>query len=98
MTIKMLYPPLPERPFIEKRQCQAQPLDVSVPRLYGWRERRYGDKPCDPQRCQRHAQYEIDGKGYCSLHAGKIALHAGKIALHRWAAGKLVAKEPECVS
>lgn len=26
------------------------------------------------EKCQRSARYEVDGKSYCAMHAGKIAL------------------------
>jgi hypothetical protein len=73
--IRQLYPPLPDRSQSEHRQCEAVPKDVNNPRLYGWREDRYTRRGfSNAQKCQRHAQYEIDGKFFCSLHAGKIAL------------------------
>jgi hypothetical protein len=39
----------------------------------------------DPHRCQHESTVEIDGKHYCTAHAGKIALE-------RWLSGSLVEK------
>lgn len=49
-----------------------------------WRKDRYKKlRPdMDPERCQRESTVKIDGKPYCSNHAGKIALKL-------WLSGKL---------
>ena len=49
-----------------------------------WRQSRYAElRPhMDPKRCQHESTVEIDGKHYCTAHAGKIALD-------RWLSGKL---------
>ena len=32
-------------------------------------------KGYDPEHCQQQSSYLIDGKNYCTKHAGQIALH-----------------------
>lgn len=50
-----------------------------------WRRDRYKKlRPqFDPDRCQHESTVEIDGKHYCTAHAGRIALD-------RWLKGDLV--------
>jgi hypothetical protein len=81
-VIKQLVPP---RPPVVRGQC-CVPTDETTERLQAWREKRYGGTS-DPNRCQRRVRYEIDGQGYC-------AIHAGNVALRKWLAGELVEKEP----
>ena len=39
------------------------------------RTKKCEDKGYDPKCCQQQASYEIDGKHYCTKHAGQIALN-----------------------
>lgn len=50
-----------------------------------WRKGRYQKlRPqFDPERCQRESTVQIDGRHYCSNHAGRIALA-------KWLKGDLV--------
>lgn len=62
------------RPEEEYCQC-AQP--ASALREVGWkgyREGRSRQNGKDPSTCMREGQWEIDGKMFCTQHAGMIAL------------------------
>lgn len=79
MTFREIAPPPPR---VARPMC-CNPASDDTVRLIDWRSRRYG---AEASHCQRLARYEIDGKPYCSLHAGRIALQ-------RWRDGALVEAE-----
>lgn len=78
--IKQLYPP-PPKPII-KQFVQCSEIVPPMTWNPAWRQERYANKNLKPECCVRQAQYRIDGKPYCSAHAGRIALHY-------WATGKI---------
>ena len=50
----------------EKPTCAAEVGDIS---------KRYRDMTHKDYQCERLGRYVIDGKPYCSLHAGELAVH-----------------------
>lgn len=67
--------PAPLRPTYTPQCCVEMARNPAVPSIY-WKHRKRMDEPkgFDSNRCARSSTYEIDGKHYCSLHAGQIAL------------------------
>jgi hypothetical protein len=63
-----------QQPGTPRLQCEAI---IPVPAgsyIKNWRQKRYETHGLRPECCQRLALYDIDGKRYCAIHAGKIAL------------------------
>ena len=63
-------------PPYEKRQCDLPKGDLA-PGTLGWkgyREERARFNRLQPDRCMRHAKWEVDGRSLCTQHAGIAAL------------------------
>lgn len=83
-TIKPLKPVRLKPARVATPQCDAP---VKAPTHHpAWRQQRYSvlRPQWDVNKCQLESAFKIDGKNYCSGHAGRVALR-------KWLAGELVA-------
>lgn len=60
------------------RQCSWPKENLHETGWKGYREERSQYNRKNPDTCMRHASWEIDGKSYCTQHAGLLVLEEFK--------------------
>ncbi|MBA8881661.1 hypothetical protein [Phyllobacterium myrsinacearum] len=85
MSLTVLKPVVIKPAPVQTPQCC---IEVPAPgHNQTWRNRYRNKRPhLDPDLCQHASTVKIDGKHYCTPHAGQLALK-------KWLAGELIEKE-----